>query len=172
MGLLGAIFGSSSKSASSSNSNTTNTTDNRQVGGDGAIMVGAGGVYQGTDGGAVRIAEFNRQLMGEMLTSQTDAVKSITNMGGSVLNNLGDSVTNVLNRSGANMSEAWSHTLDSSEQIIGKLTAGAQANADASQVVALAALKSNQNDGGTLSEIVKYAAIAIGVVGIAWAWKK
>jgi hypothetical protein len=38
--------------------------------------------------------------------------------------------------------------------------------------VALAALKSNQNDGGTLSEIVKYAAIAIGVVGIAWAWKK
>ena len=48
-----------------------NTTDNRAVGGDGALMIGAGARYVGTDGGAVEVAKFNSQLMQAISENQT-----------------------------------------------------------------------------------------------------
>jgi len=161
-------FGGSSKS-SSSNSTTTTTTDNRQVSGEAGVNIGAGAHYTGTDGGSVKIAEFNRQLMGEVVRSQTDATKFLTDAGARVLDNLGGSVTDALAKSGANSAQAWSHTIDASESIIGSLTASARANADAGQVIATAALNANKNDSSAASDIFKYGAIAAAVIGGLWA---
>lgn len=167
---MGAVlrFGGDSES-SSSNSTSTVTNDGRLVAGDQGINIGVGGTFNGTDGGAVKIAEFNRQLMGEMVRSQTDATKFLTDAGARVLDNLGGSVTDALAKSGANSAQAWSHTIDASESIIGSLTASARANADAGQVIATAALNANKNDSSAASDIFKYGAIAAAVIGGLWA---
>lgn len=151
-------------SSKSSNSNETNTTDNRQVGGDGSINIGAGARYTGTDGGAVRMAEFNTQVLKELATTSSDSVKFLTQAGTNVLDNLGGSVTDVLAKSGANMATAWSHTIDQSATIMDKLTAGSKANADAAQTVAVAALNANKSDASGLSDAFKYTAIAAAAV--------
>lgn len=167
----GLRFGGDSES-NSSTTYRTDTTDNRQVGGDGGINVGAGGSFVGTDGGSVQLGRFNAELAASVVNAQSDATKFFMKSGTDVLNNLGGSVTDVLARSGANSVQAWTHTLDASENLLMNLTQGARANADASQVVALAALESNKSDGATASDIFKYGAIAAAVIGAAWAFKR
>jgi hypothetical protein len=167
-GFLMGLF-SSKSSSSSTNNNITTTTDNRAVAGDESILIGAGGIYNGTDAGAVEVAKFNGQLLQAISEHQTDGARALMNMGAGVLNNLAESVTDVTAKSGANMAQAWSHTLDTSGAIIESLTMGARANADAGQTLAMAAMQANQGDGATASQIFKYAAIAAAVIGGLWA---
>lgn len=68
---------------SSKKSRTTTTqtfNDNRQVNDAGGGIV-AGGNVTLTDPGAVRIGEFNAQLLGAVAETQTDAIKSIAQFG-------------------------------------------------------------------------------------------
>ncbi|MFY9477175.1 MAG: hypothetical protein WAQ08_05860 [Aquabacterium sp.] len=164
-------IGGSSKS-SSSNATNTITTDNRAVGGDNAIIIGQGGVFQGVDPGIAQITRMNNELMREQMITQTDGVKFLIGAGEKVLSGLGENVTDIYKTSGANALTAWSNTIDASESIMDKLTAGAKANADASQVVAVAALNANKSDASGLSDAFKYTAIAAAVIGAVWVMSK
>lgn len=168
---MGSLFGGSSSSKSSS-SNSSTITDNRAVGGDGAIIIGQNGAFNGVDPGLAQIAKFNAELQAEQLRTSTDGFKTLVNAGQHVLDGLGESVTDIYKASGANVTTAWSHTIDASEAIIDKLTAGAQANADASRVVAVAALQANKSDGSAVSDAFKYSAIAAAVIGAVWVMSK
>lgn len=159
-----------SSSSKSANTTTTTTTDNRAVAGDNAFMIGAGASFQGVDPGMAKIAEFNHATTSEVVKAQTDATKFFMNAGADVLNKMGESVTDIYARSGANTAAAWSHTIDASATALDKLTAGAKANADAAQTVAVAALNANKSDASGLSDAFKYTAIAAAVVAGVWLW--
>lgn len=167
---MGGLFGGSSKSSSSS-SNTSTITDNRAVGGDGAIIIGQNGTFQGTDPGVVRIAEMNAALMREQLITQTDGIKFLAGTSADMINKAGANVTDIYQASGANITKSWAHTIDASESIIDKLTSGAKANADASQVVALAAMNANKSDASGLSDAFKYTAMAAAAVAAIYVFK-
>lgn len=156
-------IGGKSKS-SSSTSYTTTTTDNRAVAGDSSLLIGAGASYSGTDPGLAKMHEFNTQLAKEQMKSASDGTKFMLQAGVDVLDRLGESVTDVYAKSGANTAQAWSHTVDKSAAMMDKLTAGAQANADAAKTVAVAALNANKNDASGLSDAFKYTAIAAAAV--------
>jgi len=151
MGIL-----SSEKKVNNSTTYADNSEDDLSTtaGGTGSFAVGQGATFNGIDPQSLAVIEAH----------QSDGLKFMAQMGTDTLQSLTGSVTNVLDRSGANMSEAWSHQVDVMGQQVGALTAASKANADAGQVVATAALNANANAGDTLATLGKWAALAVAAI--------
>jgi hypothetical protein len=154
---LMGIFSSDRKSNTS-----TNYADNSQddlstvAGGAGSFAMGQGATFNGIDPQSLAVIEAH----------QSDGLKFMAQLGTDTLQSLAGSVTNVIDKSGANMAQAWSHQVDTMGETIGGLTAAAKANSDAGQVVATAALKANANAGDTISNVFKWGALALAAVFI------
>ena len=147
---MGLLSGGGSQSSVTNNTDTS-THDLRTVADNGAFVVGQGATFTGVD----------PVTMQAMAGQQSDAMKYMASLGTDTISRLSDSVTNVLDHSGANMATAWSHQVDVMGGAIENLTAASKANADAGQVVATAALGANANAGATISEVAKWAALAV-----------
>jgi len=133
------FFGGGSKSSSSTNS-TQNYTDARQaiqndshdvtdsgnsswsqnLSNSGNTTTNSSTTIIGTDGGSVRIAELQSQLLGAMSGDNIDAVKTLARMGSGI----GDSAYELAAQTSANSMALSTHMLDLTGELIDKLATG------------------------------------------------
>lgn len=100
--------------------------------------------YTGTDPGLVRLAELQSQLTGAAIGQQSDAVRALAGMGNDTIRAMGASVTGLFDRAGSNTAQAWSHTLDASQQLMADMLDRAGSTADTAGRLAQAAIASYQ----------------------------
>ena len=83
----------------------------------------------GTDGGSVRIAEFNAQLLRAVSADQGETVKLLAQMGADGVSKQAGAATNLFATSSASSSAAWGHTIDRSAELVDKLMSTSRENA-------------------------------------------
>jgi len=148
----------SRRSSTTNTSSTQNFYDQRSVNDAGGGIIGDWNSVDGstnyldasittinaTDPGAVRLGELNAEFLGAAAESQTDAVRALAQWGKEGFAQMGESVTDLYARAGSNTAKAWSHTLDSSEKLLGRMLDSAGRTTDAAKVVAQSAIASYQ----------------------------
>jgi hypothetical protein len=149
-------FLSSDDKSSKTYTYTDSSETDKRITTESGVALGEGATFNGMDPASLKA----------ILGQQSDGLKFMTQLGTDALGQLSGSVTNVLDKSGANMAQAWSHQLDVMGDSISGLTAASKANSDAGQVVATAALKANANAGATISDVFKWGALAVAAVVI------
>jgi hypothetical protein len=146
------LFGGSSSSSSNL------SQDQRQTGGDGSVILGAGASAVGMDEAIVR--DFT-QAATATVSQGTDAVKTLAGFTNDQLKSMGDSVTHLYDVAGSNMFTAYEHTLDQSAGLL-------KAQTDtAGQLAQAAVIAANPQQGAndTLVKLGMY--LAIGLVAYA-----
>lgn len=147
-----------------SKSTSTNETHNEQmnVGArENGIAIGAGASVTGID---PRIQEINAQMMGAVLETSSDGIKTMAGFGRDVLQSMGESATNIYSKSEANSAQAWGHTLDVAGDLLTKTMATGQANSDAARALATQAISAanpQQDSNATMVKIAIAVAVAI-----------
>lgn len=157
MGIL-----SGSKSSSTTNVDSS-TTSNQVTAQDSGIGIGAGAVAN-ISGVDPRIQEINAQMMGAVLETSSDGIKTMAGFGRDVLQSMGESATNIYSKSEANSAQAWGHTLDVAGDLLTKTMATGQANSDAARALATQAISAanpQQDSNATMVKIAIAVAVAI-----------
>ena len=103
-----------------SRSTSTTNTDARNLSNTNSGNTSSVINYTGTDGGSVRIAELQSQLMGAMSENNIDAVKTLARMGSGI----GDSAYELAAQTSANSMALSTHMLDLTGELIDKLATG------------------------------------------------
>jgi hypothetical protein len=159
----------SRRSSTTNTSSTQNFYDQRSVNDAGGGIIGDRNSVDGstnyldasittinaTDPGALRLgelnaeflgaaAELNAEFLGAAAESQSDAVRALAQWGKEGFAQMGESVTDLYALAGSNTAKAWSHTLDSSEKLLGRALDSAGRTTDAAKVVAQSAIASYQ----------------------------
>lgn len=153
-------------SSKKSSTKTTQTFyDQREVNDAGGGIIADGNVdasttYIGSDPGAVRIGELNAALLGAVNESQTDAVKFMTQAGADVIRQAGGSATDLFELGAQNSASAWSHTLDASQSLIGRLLDSTDKTNNAAQSIAGAAIASFTPTENKQADATKYLTLA------------
>lgn len=193
MGFLSRLLGGNdTKVATTAPTTTTSTAqyDNRVVLGNNATQVGAYGEYAsnshntnetsflvndssshdvsyttiGTDGGAVKIAEFNAQLLRELSQDQGDTVKLIAQMGADNFTKQTQAATDLFATSSTAAERAWTHTIDESSEIMDRLLLTAKDTISGANAIASQAVSSFEPTENKSADTIKYAAIAAAVL--------
>jgi hypothetical protein len=136
----------SRRSSTTNTSSTQNFFDQRSVNDAGGGIIGEGNsiTVVAADPGAVRLGELNAEFLGAAAESQSDAVRALAQWGKEGFAQMGESVTDLYALAGSNTAKAWSHTLDSSEKLLGRVLDSAGRTTDAAKVVAQSAIASYQ----------------------------
>ena len=98
----------------------------------------------GTDPGLVRLAELQAEFMGAAAGQQSDAVKTIAQLGTEGIRRMGESVTDLYGQAGSNTAQAWSHTLDASQALMARVLDQAGSTSSAAGRLAEVAIGSYQ----------------------------
>lgn len=147
-----------------SRSSSTNEIHNEQmnVGArENGIAIGAGATVAGID---PQIQKMNAEMVGAVLETSTDAIKTMAGFGRDVLENMGESATNIYSKSESNSALAWGHTLDVAGDLLTKTMATGQSNSDAARALAtqaIAAANPQQDANSTMVKIAIAVAVAI-----------
>ena len=126
----------------------------------------------GSDPGAVRLGQFNAQLLGAVNEQNTDAVRFISQLGADGIRAMGGSATDLYSRAGSNSLQAWDRTLEASEGILARVLDSSARTTDAAKVIAQSAIGSFQPSENKSADTFKLAAIAAAALGLVFILRK
>lgn len=125
-----------------------------------------------TDPGAVRLGEFNAELLATVSGNQTDAVRFLSQMGADGIRNMGESVTDLYAVAGQNSARAWDRTMSASEAMLARVLDASKSTTGAAQAVAQSAIASFQPAEKSNSDTMRYTLLAAAGLGLLIMFKK
>lgn len=167
------------KSSSTTQLATTNNYDQRQVNDAGGGIIGTGNLMDnsvsissqstnnsyGTDPGVQHINDTNAQLLATLGDQQGDAMKVIAGLGAAGIKQMGESATSLFGQAEQNSAQAWSHTLDASQDALDKMFSASSSILSAGTTLAQGAMSTYQPADSKASDNQTKVAI-LGVIAI------
>lgn len=126
----------------------------------------------GADPGAVRLGEFNAQLLQAVAETQTDGVRAIAQLGTENIRRMGESVTDLYALAGKNTATSWGNTIDASERLLSRVFESADRATDAARVIAGTAINAYQPPENKTADSVRWGLIAAAGVAAVALWRK
>lgn len=128
--------------------------------------------YTGTDGGAVKIAQFNAALLEAVSSNQGDTVKTLAQMGARGITDQARAATDLFATSSTEAGKAWGHTIDKSSELIDRLLTTAQGTITGAQTVARDAISSYQPTENKTAGTMQYSLLAAAAIAALYIMKK
>lgn len=128
--------------------------------------------YTGTDGGAVKIAQFNSALLEAVSSNQGDTVKTLAQMGARGITDQARAATDLFATSSTEAGKAWGHTIDKSSELIDRLLTTAQGTITGAQTVARDAISSYQPTENKTAGTMQYSLLAAAAIAALYIMKK
>ena len=121
--------------------------------------------YTANNVDAAAVSKYNADLLRGISSDQSDAVKAVSQMQLQGLEHLGGAFTDLSSLASNNQAAAWTHTVDAGSELLGRVVDASNKNADATRLVAQAAISSYQPSDNKTADTFKYGLIAAAVLG-------
>jgi len=151
-----------SKRSNSSTVQRTTNNDNRQIvstdSHNDSHAISTTTNISGAD--AAQINAQNAELLRGLGAQQSDATKAVAQMLTQGYEHIGGAFTDVSTVASNNAEKSWTHTIDTSADLLGRVVDATNKSGDTSRLVAQAAIASFQPSENKMGDTFKYAAIA------------